>query len=212
MSHSMNEITYAPIRVEWAKQLAEIEHTIFSSIGTEDLLSYEDIVGYCNVFPEGGFVALDGDKPIGFGVGLLLDFNFEDAYHSLDDLTGAAGGGDHNPEGDWYYGVTIAVNPEYRKRGIGHQLYELRKEAVRKLEKKGIVAGGVIPGYSEHLDTMSADEYIDKVVSGDLYDPTLSFQLQNGFEARGAIPDYLDDPTVGNNAVLIVWENPDYRD
>ena len=207
----MNEITYAPIRVEWAEQLAEIEQTVFSSIGTEDLLSYEDIVGYCKVFPEGGFVALDGDKPIGFGVGLLLDFNFEDAYHSLDDLTGTTGGGDHNPEGDWYYGVTIAVNPEYRKRGIGHQLYELRKEAVRKLGKKGIVAGGVIPGYSEHLDTMSADEYIDKVVSGDLYDPTLSFQLQNGFEARGAIPDYLDDPTVGNNAVLIVWENPDYR-
>ena len=88
----------------------------------------------------------------------------------------------------------------------------MRKQAVRKLGKKGIVAGGVIPGYSEHLDTMSADEYIDKVVSGDLYDPTLSFQLQNGFEARGAIPDYLDDPTVGNNAVLIVWENPDYRD
>ena len=59
MSHSMNEITYAPIRVEWAEQLAEIEHTVFSSIGTEDLLSYEDIVGYCKVFPEGGFVALD---------------------------------------------------------------------------------------------------------------------------------------------------------
>ncbi|MBT5703559.1 MAG: nitrilase, partial [Actinobacteria bacterium] len=32
-----------------------------------------------------------------------------------------------------------------------------------------------------------------------------------GFQARGAIPDYLDDPTVGNNAVLIVWENTDYQ-
>ncbi|MBT4303463.1 MAG: GNAT family N-acetyltransferase, partial [Actinobacteria bacterium] len=42
-------------------------------------------------------------------------------------------------------------------------------------------------------------------------DPTLSFQIANGFQARGAIPDYLDDPTVGNNAVLIVWENTDYQ-
>ena len=58
---------------------------------------------------------------------------------------------------------------------------------------------------------MSADEYIEKVIAGELYDPTLSFQLQNGFEARGAIPNYLDDPSVGNNAVLIVWENPDYQ-
>jgi len=51
--------------------------------------------------------------------------------------------------------------------------------------------------------------YIDKVVAGELYDPTLTFQLENGFEARGVIPGYLDDPTVGNNSVLIVWENPD---
>ncbi len=207
----MNEITYAPIRVEWAEQLTAIEHSVFSSIGIDDLLSYKDIVGYCEVFPEGGFVALDGDTPVGFGVGLLLDFDFDDPNHSLDDLTGTEGGGDHSPDGEWYYGVTIAVNPEYRKRGIGHQLYELRKETVKKLGKRGIVAGGVIPGYSEYLHDMSADEYIERVIAGELYDPTLSFQLQNGFEARGAIPNYLDDPSVGNNAVLIVWENPDYK-
>ena len=59
----MNEITYAPIRAEWAEQLTAIEHSIFSSIGTDDLLSYKDIIGYCEVFPEGGFVALDGEIP-----------------------------------------------------------------------------------------------------------------------------------------------------
>jgi hypothetical protein len=80
---------------------------------------------------------------------------------------------------------------------------------VRRLGKRGIVAGGVIPGYADHIDAMSAQAYIDKVVAGELYDPTLTFQLENGFEARGVIPGYLDDPTVGNNSVLIVWENPD---
>ena len=30
--------------------------------------------------------------------------------------------------------------------------------------------------------------------------------------ALGAIPDYMDDPAVGNNAVLIVWRNPDLPD
>ncbi|MGB0502073.1 MAG: GNAT family N-acetyltransferase, partial [Acidimicrobiales bacterium] len=99
--------------------------------------------------------------------------------------------------------------PEYRGRGIGRRLYELRKDCVRRLGKRGIVAGGVIPGYADHIDTMSAQAYIDKVVAGELYDPTLTFQLENGFEARGVIPGYLDDPTVGNNSVLIVWENPD---
>ena len=100
--------------------------------------------------------------------------------------------------------------PQYRGRGIGKRLYELRKGYVRAANKRGIVAGGVIPGYADHIDDMTADEYIDKVRSGEMYDPTLTFQIENGFDARCAIADYVDDASVGNNAVLIVWENPDY--
>lgn len=37
----------------------------------------------------------------------------------------------------------------------------------------------------------------------------LSFQIENGFEAVSAIPDYMEEPAVGNNAVLIVWHDPD---
>jgi GNAT superfamily N-acetyltransferase len=207
----MTDLTYTNLHPKWAEQLTEIEHTVFASIDLEDLLSLRDMEAYCRVFPEGGFVALDGDTPVGFGLGILLDFDFEDTSHSLDDLTGEEDCGNHNPDGDWYYGVTIAVNPQYRKRGIGNRLYELRKEVVRTLNKKGIVAGGVIPGYAKHLHDMTADQYIDQVVAGTLHDPTFSFQIANGFQARGAIPDYLDDPTVGNNAVLIVWENTDYQ-
>ena len=207
----MTDLTYTNLHPKWAEQLTEIEHTVFASIDIEDLLSLRDMEAYCRVFPEGGFVALDDDTPVGFGLGILLDFDFEDTSHSLDDLTGEEDCGNHNPDGDWYYGVTIAVNPQYRKRGIGNRLYELRKEVVRTLNKKGIVAGGVIPGYAKHLNEMTADQYIDQVVAGNLHDPTLSFQIANGFQARGAIPDYLDDPTVGNNAVLIVWENTDYQ-
>ena len=207
----MADLTYTNLHPKWAEQLTEIEHTVFASIDLEDLLSLRDMEAYCRVFPEGGFVALDGDTPVGFGLGILLDFDFEDTSHSLDDLTGEEDCGNHNPDGYWYYGVTIAVNPQYRKRGIGNRLYELRKEVVRTLNKKGIVAGGVIPGYAKHLHDMTADQYIDQVVAGTLHDPTLSFQIANGFQARGAIPDYLDDPTVGNNAVLIVWENTDYQ-
>ncbi|MEE2630797.1 MAG: GNAT family N-acetyltransferase, partial [Actinomycetota bacterium] len=160
-------------------------------------------------FPEGGFVALDGDRPVGMGVGILIDFDFDEPNHCLDDLVGEHSCGNHRADADWYYGVTIAVDPGYRRLGIGQQLYVRRKELVRRLGKAGIVAGGVIPGYADHMDAMSADEYVDEVKAGRLYDPTLSFQLENGFEALGAIPDYMEDPAVGGNAVLIVWRNPD---
>ena len=205
----MPEITYAPIQERWAEELAAIERAAFPTAGMVDLLSVEDIRILCGTFPEGGFVALDGDRPVGMGVGILIDFDFDEPNHCLDDLVGEHSCGNHRADADWYYGVTIAVDPGYRRLGIGQQLYVRRKEVVRRLGKAGIVAGGVIPGYADHIDAMTADEYVDEVKAGRLYDPTLSFQLENGFEALGAIPDYMEDPAVGGNAVLIVWRNPD---
>ena len=208
----MVEITYAPLQARWATELAAIERAAFPTAGIADLLVEEDILALCEKFPAGGFVALDGETPVGMGVGILIDFDFDEPNHSLDDLTGENSCGNHSDDADWYYGVTIAVAANYRRLGIGHQLYIRRKDIVRRLGKKGIVAGGVIPGYKDHIGNMTADEYVDRVRAGELYDPTLSFQLENGFEAVAAIPDYMDDPAVGNNAVLIVWRNPDLVD
>ncbi len=116
----------------------------------------------------------------------------------------------HDPNGEWYYGTDIAVNPAYRGRGIGRELYDLRKDLVRRYNRAGIVAGGVIPGFADHKHAMSAEEYVAKVVSGELTDPTLTFQLRNGFQALGAIAEYWSDPAVDNHASFIVWHNPDY--
>ena len=212
MVATAEDITYEQIRAEWSVELAAIERAAFPTAGIEDLLVPEEIEVYCDTFPEGGFVALHEGRPVGMGVGIFIDFDFEDSHHSLDDLIGENSCGNHSADGDWYYGITIAVDPGYRRLGIGHQLYIRRKDLVRRFAKAGIVAGGVIPGYKDHIHEMSADEYVEMVVAGELYDPTLSFQLDNGFEALGAIPDYMDDPAVGNNAVLIVWRNPDLAD
>ena len=212
MVATAKDITYEQIRAEWSVELAAIERAAFPTAGIEDLLVPEEIEVYCDTFPEGGFVALHEGRPVGMGVGIFIDFDFEDSHHSLDDLIGENSCGNHSADGDWYYGITIAVDPGYRRLGIGHQLYIRRKDLVRRFAKAGIVAGGVIPGYKDHIHEMSADEYVEMVVAGELYDPTLSFQLKNGFEALGAIPDYMDDPAVGNNAVLIVWRNPDLPD
>lgn len=115
-----------------------------------------------------------------------------------------------NPEGIWYYGTDIVVRPDYRRRGIGKELYEMRKQMCKDLNLAGIVAGGVIPGFADHKEDMTADEYIAKVTEGELYDPTLTFQLENGFDAPCALANYISDPAVDNFASLIVWHNPDF--
>ncbi|NNC80146.1 MAG: GNAT family N-acetyltransferase [Acidimicrobiales bacterium] len=207
----MSEITYVTLSAEYAKALEELELSVFHTIDPGDLYHEDELIELANLFPEGNFVALDDGRPIGMGLGILVDFDFEHTQHSLADVTEDADGNTaHRADNPWYYGTDISVYPEYRGRGVGRRLYELRKEYVRAANKAGIVAGGVIPGYADHIDEMTADEYITKVAAGELTDPTLTFQMGNGFEPRGAIANYLDDESVGHNAVLIVWPNPGY--
>ncbi|MCB0127868.1 MAG: GNAT family N-acetyltransferase, partial [Caldilineaceae bacterium] len=74
-----------------------------------------------------------------------------------------------------------------------------------------IVAGGLIPGYADHKSTLSVQAYVDQVVAGELFDPTLSFQLRSGFRVRGLIRDYIEDSASDNWATLIEWVNPDWE-
>lgn len=211
MSTDSEAITYTTLDVSHAAALEELELAVFSTIDPTDLYDEAELTLLARTFPAGNFVALDGDRPIGMGLGILIEFDFDHTDHALRDITGDDGVTNHSADHPWYYGTDISVYPEYRGRGVGHHLYELRKQFVRQHNKQGIVAGGVLPGYADHINDMSADQYITKVKAGELYDPTLTFQIENGFEAHGALPGYVDDPSVGNNSVLIVWRNPDYR-
>lgn len=204
------DIRYVPLAAEHAEGLIEVEHASFPGLTDVDLLDASDVRRISEVFPEGCFVALHGDKPVGMGLGIFVDFDFAHPNHTLEEISGEHQCGNHDPDGAWYYGINISVHPDYRGHGIGHRLYELRKDVCRRFGKAGIVAGGVIPGYADHIHAMTCAEYIERVSAGELYDPTLTFQLQNGFRAAAPLEDYMVDAAVGNWAVLIVWDNPDY--
>jgi GNAT superfamily N-acetyltransferase len=189
-----------------AEQLEEIEHLSFPMANRDDLLSAEDIRAYARVFPEGYFVAMLDGRPVGQGAGIYLDFDFDHPQHTIASITGEHQCGNHDPDGEWYYGTDISVHPEHRGKGIGRLLYEARKDLVRRDGKRGIIAGASLPGFFHHKDSMSAPEYVDKVVAGELTDPTLSFQMANGFEVRGMLEGYLEDEADDGWAALIVWE------
>jgi ribosomal protein S18 acetylase RimI-like enzyme len=205
----MGELVYTTLRPDLVARCAALELATFPHADPDELLTEDDIGAYCETFPDGFFVVLDGDEVVAQGAGIYLNFDFDDPQHTIIGITGEHQCGNHRPDNDWYYGTDIAVNPAYRRRGIGRRLYGLRKELVIRDGKKGIIAGGYLPGYADHKDEMSAQQYVDAVVAGDIYDPTLSFQLSNGFEVRGLLEDYLADEHTDGWASLIVWENPE---
>jgi hypothetical protein len=84
-------------------------------------------------------------------------------------------------------------------------LYDARKALIRRLGLRGMVAGGMLPGYVDHRDRMSVEEYVAAVIAGQLADPTLTPQLRNGFTVRGILYNHIRDELVPH-AALIVWE------
>jgi predicted N-acetyltransferase YhbS len=205
----VTELRYDTLRPEHAAACADLELRAFPTADPAELLSEADILAYADVFPEGFFVALDGDRVVGQGAGILVDFDFGNPEHTADGITGEHHCGNHDPDGDWYYGTDIAVDPDHRRRGIGGELYRLRKQLVVDLGRRGIIAGGYLAGFGDHKHEMTAAEYCDRVAAGELYDRTLTFQLENGFVLRGVLEGYLTDEQNDGWAALIVWENPE---
>lgn len=207
----MSELRVVNLTADLAAQCAALELAAFPHAHPEDLLSENDIEVYAETFPEGFFVVLDGERVVGQGAGIFLDFDFVHPQHTIAEIAGEHQCGNHSPEGHWYYGTDMVVHPDYRRRGIGRMLYEVRKDLVRRYNKRGIIAGGHMPGYEAHRGHLTTAEYIARVAASELYDPTLSFQIENGFRIVTILHDYIRDETTGGDSALIVWENPDYK-
>src|SRR5919108_403752 len=74
-----------------------------------------------------------------------------------------------------------------------------------------VIAGGRLYNYCEYAHILSPDEYVNKVVKGEIKDPVLSFDLKNGFGYIKILPEYIYDSRSLNYAAFIEWLNPKYR-
>ena len=208
ISESIRIETIKPVH---ARPLEQLQRDCFPTLDDSELMREEHFLNHCRLFPQGNFVAIFAEQIIGLGSGFLIDFDFAHAQHSFQEIIADGFYSNHDPEGDWYYGGDISVHPDFRRRGAGSLLYAARKELVKSMNRRGIVAGGLIPGYAEYKGSMAPRQYVDQVKAGAIYDSTLSFQLGRGFEVRGLLENYIEDTASDNWATLIVWENPTYR-
>ncbi|MBX3000625.1 MAG: GNAT family N-acetyltransferase [Caldilineaceae bacterium] len=206
----LEQIQIVNIRPEHGKGLAQLQRDCFPTLGEQELMKEEHFLSHCRIFPEGDFVVLLADHIIGLGSGFFVDFDFDQPDHSFLEMIDGGYYTRHDPNGLYYYAGDISVHPDFRGQGIGRRLYDARKDLVRRYRKRGIIGGGLLPGYVHYKGKLTVAEYVDAVVSGKLTDPTLTFQLRNGFKVMGMIENYIEDSASDNWATLIFWENGDW--
>ncbi|MGH9143945.1 MAG: aminotransferase class III-fold pyridoxal phosphate-dependent enzyme [Vicinamibacterales bacterium] len=186
-----------------AEQLEELQRICFPTLADAERFKAAHYRKHLELFPEGQFIALDGDRVVGATTTLRLQFDFDHIDHTFADIIQGGWLTSHQPTGDWLYGADVGVDPGYRGRGLATALYAARQETVWRLGLKGQVTAGMIPGYGAVKDRMSAEDYYQGVVEGRIKDKTLSMQLGVGFEPRALLAGYLNDPVCDSYSVLI---------
>jgi ribosomal protein S18 acetylase RimI-like enzyme len=138
----------------------------------------EELKSHLQIFPQGQFVAVEEDGTVVGSVStLIINLDSEYAEHTWKGITADGMFTNHNPNGDSLYGADISTHPKFRHEGIGSMLYGARKELVMRLALRRMISGGRLFNYCEYADRMSALEYAQKVITGELHDPVLSFQV-----------------------------------
>lgn len=177
-----------------------------------DIWSQKTIIKLIKIFPEGQLCIAVDNKVVACCLSIIVDYKEYGDKHTYKMITGNYTFSTHDPSGDTLYGIEIFVSPEYRGLRLARRLYEARKELCEALNLKSIIAGGRIPGYHQYADKLSPREYIDKVKSKEIYDPTLTFQLSNDFHVRKVLRNYLPgDHESKEYATLIEWNNIYYQ-
>ncbi len=193
--------------------LIELNRASYPVLAGENVVWGEThLNSHLRIFPQGQIVAEVKGKIVGAASSLIVNMGSDSLRnHTWSGITDSGYFTSHDPQGDTLYGADVYVHPDARGLGVGHALYEARRELCRKLNLRRILAGGRLWNYEKHAETMSAQEYAQRVAAGELRDLVLSFQLREGFHLRGVMPNYLKDPKSRNNASLIEWLNPEYK-
>jgi ribosomal protein S18 acetylase RimI-like enzyme len=167
----------------------------------------EQLIEHVTRYPQGALcVEMDGSV-VGSMTGLRVIVDLAHP-HTWAAITDEGYIRNHDPAGDTLYIVDICVRPTYRQYGLGklmmHSMYELvvQEDLVR------LLGGGRLSGYHRHADELTAEQYLAKVVAGELHDPVITFLMRCGRMPIAIVPDYLEDEESRNHGVLMEWRNP----
>ena len=122
---------------EHAHRLEELQRVVFPTLAEEELFRAEHYLKHVELFPEGQFVVVDGDKVVGMTSTLRRPLDLQHTQHTFAEVSEGGWLTSHDPAGEWMYGADVGTHPDYRGRGLARALYAARHETVRSLGLRG---------------------------------------------------------------------------
>jgi len=193
-------------RESHAEGLEQLQKIVFPTLSGSELLKADHYRRHIQVFAEGQFVITDADKVIGMTTTMRTNFDFQNVHHSFSEIMGGGWMTNHDPEGEWMYGLDLGIHPDYRGRKLARELYVARQETAKMLGLRGQLIVGMLNGYGAVIDRMTADDYYHELLEGKRTDPTITPQIKIGFQPLDLIAGYVNDTACGNYGVLMKWE------
>jgi ribosomal protein S18 acetylase RimI-like enzyme len=168
----------------------------------------EQLSNHVALFPEGALCVEVEGEVAGSITGLLVDFDPAHADHTWEEITDSGYIRNHRPDGNTLYIVDICVRPKHRKLGLGKWLMQSMYEVVVHKGLTRLLGGGRMPGYHKVAGEMSAEQYLEAVMTGALRDPVITFLLRCGRTPLKVVANYLEDEESKGYAALMEWRNP----
>ena len=202
------EVVLRPLVIEDYDALVRMQALCFPGMAT---WGRDQIESQLTHFPEGQLAIEYEGELVATASSLIVDFEDYSAWHNWKEISNNGYITNHNPEGDTLYGIEIMVHPEFRGLKLARRLYAARRDLARRFNLARSIVGGRIPNYHEWADELSAREYAERVIEGQIYDPVLTTQTANGFVLKQLIPNYFPSDTASRGyATFLEWTNLDY--
>jgi predicted amidohydrolase/ribosomal protein S18 acetylase RimI-like enzyme len=209
--HTEHKLKLRNLKVSDYEDILEIMRRVYRTMG--DYWTREEFISHLARFPQGQICIEDKGKVVAAALSLIIDYSRYGDNHTYYQVIGEGHLKNHDPDGDYLYGIEVFVHPDYQGMRLGRRLYDARKEICEKLNLKGILVGGRIPGYAKYADELTPQQYVNMVRNREIHDPVLSFQLANDFHIKKLIRNYLpQDQQSKGYAVLLEWHNIYYEE
>jgi len=143
LSDPKNQITVRNATIKDAAAICDLSTKVYANTG---MYGYSEgaITGQINHFPQGQFVITIGEKVVAYCATFRISEELALKQHNWTEITGNGYASRHDPEGEWLYGMEVAVDPDYRGYRLGQRLYNERKRLCQSLPSgwRGHAPGG----------------------------------------------------------------------